>query len=74
MPTCGKPDFNWDAPNLEVELRRWERVAKDNFTVHSTKEEGKATFMKSWWGYIGAEIIDCYMIGLMKNGEITSYC
>ena len=37
MPTCGKPDGNWDAPDLEVELKRWERVVKDNFTVHSTK-------------------------------------
>ena len=60
MPTCGKPDFNWDAPNLEVELKRWERVVKDNFTVHSTKEEGKAAFMRSWLGDRGAEIIDCY--------------
>ena len=60
MPTCGKPDFNWYAPNLEVELKRWERVVKDNFTVHSTKEEGKAAFMRSWLGDRGAEIIDCY--------------
>ena len=28
---------------------------KDNFTVHSTKEEGKAAFMRSWLGDRGAE-------------------
>ena len=28
--------------------------------MHSTKEEGKAAFMKSWLGDRGAEIIDCY--------------
>ena len=57
MPICGKPDFNWD----------------DNFTVHSTKKEGKAAFMRSWLDDRGAEIIDCYD-WTDEEWEITSYC